>query len=57
VPSLMRNPALQSLVDDFSPAASYHRNLSVLNWHFRPTVSIEQFTIEAKSLAPGQFAD
>ena len=57
VPSLMRSPALQSLVDDFSPAANYHRNLSVLNWHFRPTVSIEQFASEAKALAPGSFSD
>lgn len=57
MPSLMQSPALQALIDDFSPTANYHRSLSVLNWHLRPTVSIEQFTREATQLEPGQFAD
>ncbi len=57
MPSLMQSPALQAFIDDFSPTANYHRSLSVLNWHFRPTVSIAQFATEAKQLAPGEFAD
>lgn len=57
VPALMQSPALQALLDDFSPNANYHRDLSVLNWHLQPTVSIDQFVDEARKLEAGQFAD
>ena len=57
VPSLLRNPQLVALLDDFSNAAPYHNSLSALNWHLGPTLSIEEFAAQAQSLRPGRFAD
>ena len=48
---------MQSLFDNFSPAASYHNELSYLNWHLRESVDIERFIEQAKQLKPGAAAD
>jgi hypothetical protein len=55
--SIMQNPAIKSLLDDFSPSAKYQKSLSALNWHLAETVSVDTFIIQAKDLDPGEFAD
>ncbi len=57
VVSIMQNPAIQSLFDDFSPSARYQKSLSALNWHLSNTVSIDTFIIQADKLDAGEFAD
>ncbi len=57
VPSLLRNPELLALLDDFSNAARYHNSLSALNWHLAPTLPVEAFAAQAQRLPPGRFAD
>ena len=55
--SIMQNPAIQSLLDDFSSSANYQKSLSALNWHLSETVSINTFINQAKVLDPGEFVD
>ena len=55
--SIMQNPAIKSLLDDFSPSAKYQKSLSALNWHVSETVSVDTFIIQAKDLDPGEFVD
>ncbi|MFV2033188.1 MAG: FHA domain-containing protein [Gammaproteobacteria bacterium] len=55
--SVMQDPAIKSLLDDFSPSANYQKSLSALNWHVSKTVSIDTFIVEANNLEPGEFAD
>lgn len=57
LPSLLQSPQMQSLFDNFSPAASYHQNLSYLNWHLRDSVDIDTFIEQARNLQPGTAAD
>jgi hypothetical protein len=57
LPSLLQSPQMQSLFDSFSPAASYHQNLSYLNWHLRDSVDIDSFIEQARKLEPGTAAD
>jgi len=57
LPSILQSPQMQSLFDNFSPAASYHNKLSYLNWHLRESVDIERFIEQAKQLEPGAAAD
>ena len=57
VPSILQNAELKFLLDDFSPAARYHNNLSWLNLHLAKTVDIESFIEQARDLEPGQIAD
>jgi hypothetical protein len=57
VPGLLQSSRLHVLLEDFSPAARYHHNLSSLNWHLDERVSIETFIAEARRLDPGEFAD
>ena len=55
--SIVQNPAIHSLFDDFSPSANYQNSLSALNWHISKTVSIDTFIAEAGNLAAGEFVD
>ena len=55
--SIMQNPAIQSLFDDFSPSAKYQNSLSALNWHVSNTVSIDTFIVEADRLDAGEYVD
>jgi hypothetical protein len=57
LPSILQSSQMQSLFDNFSPAASYHNELSYLNWHLRESVDIERFIEQAKQLKPGAAAD
>jgi hypothetical protein len=57
IPAIMQGPVLRALLDDFSPSAKYHNNLSSLNWHLAETVSIESFIKQAGNLDAGEFAD
>lgn len=40
-------------LDNFSPSAGYHRDLSALNWQNDETISIRSFIEQAQSLSPG----
>lgn len=55
--SIMQNPAIRSLFDDFSSSANYQKSLSALNWHISKTVSIETFIAQADNLDAGEFVD
>ena len=57
VPGLLQSPRLHALLDDFSSSARYHNQLSAMNLHLAPRVSIETFIDEAKHLDAGQFAN
>jgi hypothetical protein len=54
--AIMQNPAINLLLDDFSPTANYQNSLSPLNWHLLPTVSTDSFISEAAELEPGEFS-
>jgi len=54
--AIMQNPAINLLLDDFSPAANYQKSLSPLNWHLLPTISTDSFIREAAELEPGEFS-
>lgn len=55
--AIMQNPAINLLLDDFSPTANYQKSLSPLNWHLSPTISTDNFISEASELEPGEFTD
>ncbi len=55
--SIIQNPAIQLLFDDFSSSANYQKSLSALNWHLSETVSIDDFINQAKDLDAGKFAN
>jgi hypothetical protein len=57
LPSLLQNPQTQSLFDNFSNAAGYHRQLSHFDWRLRDSVDIEDFIEQARQLQAGQPAD
>jgi len=57
LPSILQSPQMQSLFENFSPAANYHQNLSYLNWHLRDSVDIGTFIEQARNLQPGAAAD
>ena len=57
VPAIMQSPALYALLDDFSPTARYHNNLSPFNLHLARTVTIDRFIAQAQNLEAGEFAD
>ncbi len=57
LPSLMQSDELDALLQDFSNDARYQNNLSSLNLHLKPTVSIDVFIEQAQALDPGEFAD
>jgi len=54
--AIMQNPAINQLLDDFSPTANYQNSLSPLNWHLSPTISTDSFISEAAELEPGEFS-
>jgi len=54
--AIMQNPAINLLLDDFSPTANYQKSLSPLNWHLLPTISTDSFISEAAELEPGEFS-
>ena len=49
LPSILQSSQMQSLFDNFSPAASYHNELSYLNWHLRESVDIESVSSSRQS--------
>ena len=57
LPSILQSPQMLAMFDNFSNAASYHQQLSYLNWHLRDSVSIEDFIEQAAQLQPGKAAD
>lgn len=57
VPAILQSPQMLGLFDNFSHAASYHKQLSYLNWHLRDEVSIDEFIEQARSMEPGKAAD
>jgi hypothetical protein len=57
VPSILQSPEMQALLDNFSTSASYHNQLSYINWHLRDTVSIDAFIEQAQEMEAGEFAD
>ena len=57
VPSILQSQHLRTLLDDFSPSAKYQNSLSAFNWHLKDSVTIDGFAEQARTLAPGNFAD
>ncbi len=57
VPSILQSAEMKALFDNFSSSASYHNQLSHLNWHLRGSVSIDEFIEQAQELEAGEFAD
>ncbi len=57
LPAMLQSPQMQSLFDNFSNAASYHNQLSYLNWHLRDEISINEFIEQAQAMQPGKPAD
>ena len=55
--AVMQNPAINLLVDDFSSSANYQKSLSLLNWHWSDTVSIDEFIEQASALESGEFSE
>jgi len=56
IATIIQNPTINSLLDDFSPTANYQKSLSPLNLHFSKTVSIAKFIESASDLEPGKFS-
>jgi hypothetical protein len=57
MPSILQSSQMQLLLDNFSPAAKYHSNLSYMNWHLRKRVDIDSFIEQARQLEAGEAAD
>lgn len=57
LPSLLKSGEVRSLFVDFSPSARYQSNLSSLNWHIRPKITVDRFIDEAAALKPGTIVD
>jgi len=57
MPSILQSTQTQLLLDNFTPTARYHNNLSYLNWHLRKRVDIESFIEQAGQLETGEAAD
>ena len=55
--AIMQNPAINTLLDDFSATANYQKSLSPLNLHLSKIISIEAFAEQAGNLEPGEFSD
>lgn len=57
LPAILQSAQMQSLFDNFSNAASYHNQLSSVDWRFRDSVDIEVFIEQARQLEAGKPAD
>jgi len=57
LPAILQSSQMLTLFDNFSNAASYHNELSYLNWHLREEISIDEFIEQAQRMQPGKPAD
>ena len=55
--SVIELTQMGGFLNNFSPSANYHRDLSALNWHSEETVSITTFMEQAKALSPGEISN
>ena len=57
LPTILQSSQMRSMLASFSPSASYHNQLSYLNWHLQGSVDIERFIEQAQTLEAGRPAD
>ena len=57
LPTILQSSHMRMMLENFSPTASYHSNLSYLNWHLQGSVDIDRFIEQAQSLEAGTAAD